>query len=254
MSSSDAASQFYTGLVAELYEPLASQPTRADDYTLFLEHSGTPALELACGSGVPLVELIERGYEVEGLDASQDMLDRCHARAAARGLDATLHLAEMQSFSIPRRYKSIFLAGASFTLLTSDEDASRTLERIHAHLDPGGSALIPLEIADVETIRGSLGRVREVVTATGECLRIARVGLDVSVDERSLRHRMRYERVVADREHDVVERDWQTRWWPQSQFRDMLHAARFQDVTFLTLEGGPAPQDAAIFVALARRI
>lgn len=51
-----------------------------------------------------------------------------------------------------------------------------------------------------------------------------------------------------------MERDWQTRWWSQSQFRDMLRAARFRDVIFLTPEGLPAPEDAAIFVALARRV
>jgi SAM-dependent methyltransferase len=82
MDSPDAPSQFYTGLVADLYEPLLSSPARADDYVPFLDRSGTPALELACGSGLPLVELVARGYEVHGLDASQEMLDRCRARAA----------------------------------------------------------------------------------------------------------------------------------------------------------------------------
>ena len=161
MDSPDTPAQFYTGLVADLYEPLASNHARAEDYVAFLEHSGTPALELACGSGLPLVELVERGYEVEGLDASQDMLDRCYARAADRDVDVTLHLAEMQSFSLSRRYQSIFLAGASFTLLATDEDAASALTRIYAHLEAGGSALIPLEIVDVEAIRKSLGRVRE---------------------------------------------------------------------------------------------
>jgi SAM-dependent methyltransferase len=247
------ASQFYSGLVADLYEPLASQPSRADDYTLFLERSGTPALELACGSGIPLVELIERGYEVEGLDASPDMLDRCRARAARQGVDVGLHLAEMQSFSIPRRYRSIFLAGASFTLLTSDEDASGALARIHAHLEPGGSALIPLEIANVEAIRRHVGRGREVRTDAGDVLRVTSVGLEVSADGRSLCHRLRYERIPAQGEAEVVERDWQTRSWPQSQFREMLLAAGFETITFVAPEGGRAAADASVFVALARR-
>jgi SAM-dependent methyltransferase len=239
--------------VADLYEPLAMQPSRADDYTLFLERSGTPALELACGSGIPLVELIERGYEVEGLDASADMLDRCRARAARRGVDVRLHLAEMQSFSIPRRYRSIFLAGASFTLLTSDEDASSTLARIHAHLEPGGSALMPLEIADVEAIRHHVGRGREVTTNAGGTLRVTSVGLQVSADGRSLCHRLRYERIPAEGETEVVKRDWRTRCWAQSQFREMLLTAGFETVAFVTPEGERAAADASVFVALARR-
>jgi hypothetical protein len=159
----------------------------------------------------------------------------------------------MQSFSIPRRYRSIFLAGASFTLLTSDEDASGALARIHAHLEPGGSALIPLEIANVEAIRRHVGRGREVRTDAGDVLRVTSVGLEVSADGRSLCHRLRYERIPAQGEAEVVERDWQTRSWPQSQFREMLLAAGFETITFVAPEGGRAAADASVFVALARR-
>jgi len=249
----EAPSQFYTGLVADLYEPLASEHARAGDYIPFLEGSGTPGLELACGSGLPLLELVERGYEVEGLDASQDMLDQCRAGAAERALDVALYHAEMQSFSLPRRYRSIFLAGASFTLLTTDEDAASALERIYEHLEPGGSALIPLEIVDVEAIRKTLGRFREVTTDAGDLLRVAVVALDVSTDGRSLRHRLRYEYIPSSGEPDVVERDWQRRCWSQHHFREMLLSARFDKVSFRARGGGRAQADAEEFVALARR-
>jgi SAM-dependent methyltransferase len=253
MASPEAPSQFYTGLVADLYEPLASAHARADDYIPFLERSGTPALELACGSGLPLVELVERGYAVHGLDSSQDMLDRCRARAAARGLDVTLHLAEMESFSLSRRYRSIFLAGASFTLLTTDEAAASALARIVTHLEPGGSALIPLEIEDFEAGRKALGRFREVTTAAGERLRVAAVALDVNEPERIVCHRLRYERILGNAEPEVVERDWKRRWWSQEQFREMLLSAGFEKVRLLSPHGGRARPDASVFVALAQR-
>ncbi len=253
MDPVDSDSQFYTGLVAELYEPLVSERACADDYVPFLERSGTPALELCCGSGLPLVELVGRGYEVDGLDASQDMLDRCRARAAAQGLDVALHLGRMQSFSLPRRYRSIFLAGASFTLLTSDEDAAKALRCIHAHLEPGGSALIPLEVEDPQTIRRALGRFREVTTAAGDRLRVGMVALEASADGRSLSHRLRYERLPAKGEPEVVERDWRKRFWSQEQFREMLRDAGFDPVTFWTPEGAPAESGSSVFVALARR-
>jgi SAM-dependent methyltransferase len=244
-------SQFYTGLVADLYEPLASAHARADDYVPFLERSGTPALELACGSGLPLVELVERGYDVHGLDSSQDMLDRCHARAAARGVEVTLHRAEMQSFSLPRRYRSIFLAGASFTLLTTDADAAHALERIHAHLEPDGSVLIPLEIEDLTAIRKDLGRVREVATATGDRLRFAMVDVETSDDGRTVCRRLRYERIPVKGEPERLERDWKRRSWSQPQFRELLLSAGFGPVTFLGERGGRAEPDAPFFVALA---
>ena len=70
-----APSQFYTGLVADLYETLASEHARADHYRPFLDRYGTPALELGCGTGWPLLDLVAGGYDVEGLDASPDMLE-----------------------------------------------------------------------------------------------------------------------------------------------------------------------------------
>jgi len=253
LSQPDLPSQFYTGLVADLYEPLVSERARADEYVPFLERFGTPALELCCGSGLPLLELAARGYAVEGLDASQDMLDRCRARATLRGLEVTLHRAEMQAFSLPRRYRSIFLAGASFTLLATDEDAAKTLERIHAHLEPGGAALIVLEIPDVESMRRSLGRFKEVTSERGERLRVGAISLDVGGDARSLSLRLRYERIAANGEHEVVERDWKRRWWSQPEFAALIRGAGFGPVSFLAPEGGRARPDASAFVALARR-
>ena len=249
----DPPSQFYSGLVAELYEPLAAETARADEYISFLDQSGPPALELACGSGLPLVELLERGYEVDGLDASSDMLDRCRARAAERGLAPTLYLADMQSFQLPRRYRSVFLAGASFTLLTTDKDAANTLERIYGHLESGGHALIPLEIEDTQAIRRHLGRYREVVDPSGDRLRVAMLALDVSADGRNLYHRLRYERIPMAGEPIAVERTWERRWWTQEQFRELVLAAGFNELAFLAPTGGPAKSDASVFVALARR-
>jgi SAM-dependent methyltransferase len=252
-SKPEAASQFYSGLVAELYEPLAGEHARAEDYTGFLDHAGTPALELACGSGLPMLDLLERGYEVEGLDASPDMLDRCRAAAAERGLAPKLYLAEMQSFDLPRRYRSIFLAGASFTLLTTDTDASNALARIYAHLEPGGRALIPLEIEDPAAIRESLGRYHEIVDPSGDCLRVGMLALDVSEDGRNLSHLLRYERIPTGGDPIVVERTWERRSWTQEQFRELILAAKFGEVVFVAPTGGLAEPDASVFVALARR-
>ena len=91
---------------------------------------------------------VARGLDVEGLDASPDMLARCRANAAARGLVVTLHESTMEAMELPRRYRSIYLAGPSFNLLTDDDMAWRALARIRAHLEPDGSALIPLFVPE----------------------------------------------------------------------------------------------------------
>ena len=78
--------QFYTGLIAELYEPLAGGIGDAEPYIDFVRRYGEPALELCCGSGRPMLELLDCGLAVEGLDSSTDMLALCRIAAAETGV------------------------------------------------------------------------------------------------------------------------------------------------------------------------
>lgn len=247
------ASQFYSGLVAELYDPLVGESARPEDYTPFLDRAGTPALELACGTGRPLLDLLAQGYAVEGLDASPDMLAVCRARAAERGLEPTLHLGEMQSFRLDARYASIFLAGASFTLLTTDADAARALACMHAHLQQGGSALVPLEIEDAEVLRRGVGWHREVPEASGDRLRVTLVDVETRDGGRNLLQRLRYERIPEQGEVASLERTWERRSWTIEQFDELARGAGFERPSFRAPTGGPAEPDASVFVALLRR-
>src|SRR5262249_48734289 len=129
-----------------MYDALVSYRAPTAFYADLIRKGGEPALEIGCGTGHPLLDLVELELDVEGLDSSRDMLAGCEAKAAARALRARLHQQEMQSFALPTRYRTIFFAGASFMLLPDVEDAERTLERIHCHLRPGGQAVIPLYV------------------------------------------------------------------------------------------------------------
>ena len=51
-------------------------------------------LEVGCGTGRLLSEMCERGYRVDGLDASTDMLSECQRKLANHGFNARLVLAE----------------------------------------------------------------------------------------------------------------------------------------------------------------
>ena len=247
--------QFYTGLIAELYEPLAGNPTQPDDYVPFLEASGSPALELACGSGTPMLELIGRGYEIEGVDSSPDMLARCRHRAEDLGIEVVLHEQEMQQLELPRRYRAIFLAGASFTLLPDDAAARETLRRMHHHLVPGGSVLIPLSQVAPGPVHERLpGAPARVVTGPdGGRLSVEKRSVAVDRGERTVRVLLRYERTAPGGEAERVEREWQTRWWSQALFRALLAEAGFGRIACVLPKGGPAPEDALTFVFLAQR-
>lgn len=246
----DEAAQFYTGLVADLFEPLASYRARAEDYVPFLERSGAPALELGCGSGQPLLDLMEMGFDVEGLDASADMLARCRHSASQRDLEVTLHHGLMQDFSLSRRYRSIFLAGPSFTLLVSDQDAERALSCMRSHLEPDGSVLIPLEVPDVAALRAAIGHPRQAREGDAELVFSVTDVLEAP-DGQGVSCVLRYERRREGAPPEVLERPWHRRFWSQSQFRMLMERAGFTGVRFLAPNGGRAADDASQFVALA---
>lgn len=249
----DDPTLFYTGLVAQLYEPLVSYRATADDYAPFLDRSGAPALELCCGTGMPMLDLLARGYDVEGLDCSPDMLALCRETAARRGLHPVLYEQTMQAMQIGRRFRSIFLAGASFTLLGSDADACRALAQIHWHLTPGGTVLIPLSVPDSRESAAPFGATREIRSDDGALLRVTVAETRIDRAQREVRTALRYERIPVSGDAECVDRMLVTRWWEQERFAAMLRDAGFDRIRFLALGGGRAAPDAPFFLCIAQR-
>ena len=212
---------FYTGLVAQLYAPLRSSgPADPEPYARFIAASGQPALELGCGDGDPLLDLRARGLDVEGLDSSSDMLQRCGAAAAERGLAVTLHEMPMVSMELRRRYRSIYLAGATFNLIVDDDTAWQALARIRAHLEPEGSALIPLFVPRPMPV-GVIGVPRSHMTDDGATMRVTVVSEDRDEEARLLTTVLRYE-LEADGRLVSEERPWLLHWHTQEGFRQLV--------------------------------
>ncbi|GAB2486487.1 class I SAM-dependent methyltransferase [Nocardiopsis aegyptia] len=123
---------FYTGIVADLYGPLRRFAPDPDPCEEFVRQVGGPGLELGCGDGDPLIELVRRGVQVEGVDSSADMVRRCRERAAAAGVEVVVHHQRMEELALPRRYGAVFLAGPTFTLLADDAAALAALRGVRA--------------------------------------------------------------------------------------------------------------------------
>jgi SAM-dependent methyltransferase len=239
-------SQYYTGIVAELYRPLRSVVPDPEPYARFIRRSGEPALELGCGDGDPLLDLRSRGLDVEGLDSSSDMLDRCRRDALSRGLDVALHCQTMETMHIKRQFRSIFLAGPTFNLLPDDQTALRALARIRIHLAVDGSALIPLFIPP-STPTDDLGKARIHTTADGNELRFTAISEQRDEHSRTQTTLCRYE-LITPTEQAVEERTWLLHWYTQNGFRDLAADAGLTVSVTLTSEGTPASPDDQNFV------
>jgi trans-aconitate methyltransferase len=242
---------FYSDLVAQLYRPLRSQTPDPDPYARFVERSGQPALELGCGDGDPLLDLRARGLDVEGLDSSPDMLTRCRDAARARGLDVVLHQQTMQTMSIARRFASIFIAGPTFNLLPDDDTALQSLAGIRAHLEPDGSALIPLFIPS-PTPPSQLGQPRVVIADDGTEMRVTAVSEHRDEPRRVQSTTLRYE-LITDIRQTVVDRPWLVHWHTQDGSRILAADAGLTVRAVVTPNGNPATPDDQTFVFLLTR-
>lgn len=242
-----AAADFYTGIVADLYGPLKAHTQRPEPYAKFITDHGEPALELGCGDGEPLLDLRAAGWDVDGVDSSADMLERCRLQAGRRGLQVTLHCQRMEQLDVPRRYRSIFLAGPTINLLPDDDTTVLALQRIHTHLTSGGHALIPTFVPAPAEI-GTVTEQRRGDTV----LRVTSVACDRKEVARTQTTLLRYEQHSAQRS-EVVEREWILHWHTQDGFRELAQAAHLTVESVSRPDGSPAAADTTDVVYLLSR-
>ncbi|MGO0575464.1 class I SAM-dependent methyltransferase [Ornithinimicrobium panacihumi] len=218
------AADFYTDLVVDAYALLKGETFDADRYADFVRSSGEPALEVGCGDGHPLLELRRRGLDVDGLDSSADMLDRAQEQAETQGIEVSLHHARMEQMDLPRRYRSIYLAGPTFNLLPDDEVALGALKAFRRHLEDDGRVLVPLWVPE-PTPPEQLGAPREVVTDEGDRLRYTAVSEELDHKERTRTTHVRYERISPGGESEAVEREWIIHWQTRASLQAMCTEA-----------------------------
>ncbi len=231
-------SNFYSGIVVDAYARLKSTSFDADRYRDFVAAHGEPALEIGCGDGQPLLDLCAEGLEVEGVDSSADMLERCRENALRRGIQVRLHHQRVEDLHLGRRYASIYFAGPTFTLLPDDRTARRALEAIRSHLVDDGMALIPLWVPS-PTPEEELGVCRSDDDGLGVEVRYTPLSEKTDPVSRTRVTSTRYERITAT-DRQVAEREWIIHWQTPSSFRRACRDSGLDIVVLIDDDTGSA--------------
>lgn len=138
------------GSLCSLYYDLKEgfAPSQEVDFYARFIHPEQLALEAMSGSGRVQIPLLQRGLRVEGVDSSPDMLERCKQRCAQFHLSPNLYQQNIEQLALPTLYHTIFIALGSFQLIADYDTALGALQRLHAHMQPGGTLLLDIFTPD----------------------------------------------------------------------------------------------------------
>ena len=95
-------------------------------------------LDLACGTGRMTRELAGRGYDMIGVDGSEDMLN-CAYMSGTQGILYLLQ--DMREFELYGTVGAVVCCLDSINYLVDDGDMGKTFSCIHNYLDPDGLVL-----------------------------------------------------------------------------------------------------------------
>ena len=94
--------------------------------------------ELGCGTGAVTARLQAAGYDMIGIDASDDMLNIAVQSAQAASCGILYLCQDMREFELYGTVRAIVCVCDSINYLTDSEDIVRTFELVNNYLDPGG--------------------------------------------------------------------------------------------------------------------
>lgn len=115
-------------------------------------------LDLACGTGTMTCLLAEAGYEMIGVDQSEDMLAEAAGKQVSPGKIPPIYLQQsMETLDLYGTVEAAVCCLDSLNYLTDVRALRRTLQRLHLFVAPGGVFLF--DINTPEKLRGLDGQV-----------------------------------------------------------------------------------------------
>ncbi|WP_299738550.1 class I SAM-dependent methyltransferase [Rossellomorea sp. y25] len=99
---------------------------------------GKSVLDIACGTGELSLRLVRDGYDVTGVDLSQDMLMVAQEKALEMNVKLNLFQQDMSKLDSLGEYDLITIFCDSLNYLEDELDVENTFKSVFAHLKQGG--------------------------------------------------------------------------------------------------------------------
>lgn len=226
---------YYSRLSSEVYDldkPIGSSFGDIEYYLERLASCKGRILEPATGTGRLLVPLLEKGFQVDGFDVSEEMLQVCRTNCEERGLTPKLFNAKMESFAVAEKYAAIVIPTGTFLLLHEREQSLQALQNFYHHLETEGRLIVDLHVpSDIELEKTS---TRTWQAANGDTLTVESKKIEVDWIQQYFVSQGRYERWQEGRLIQTELERYPMRWYGVEEFKDILVKIGFSDISIST--------------------
>ncbi|WP_392545359.1 class I SAM-dependent DNA methyltransferase [Oryzobacter telluris] len=149
MTSSDLwtaeAAERYDESSTAMFRPEVLDPTV--DRLVGLACGGR-VLELAVGTGRVAIPLAERGVDVSGIELSQPMVDRLHAKRP----DLPVVVGDMAAATVPGEFSLVYLVFNTLGNLRTQAEQVACFRNAARHLGPGGRFLVEIGVPSLRRL------------------------------------------------------------------------------------------------------
>ena len=112
--------------------------TTSPSTPIFVSAKAGRALELGCGNGRVLLELVGRDIDAVGVDISRKMLQQLQRKAGERGVDARVCQMDARRLAFGRSFDIVLCPYSLVTYMAQPDDLQRMLSEVRQVLRAGG--------------------------------------------------------------------------------------------------------------------
>lgn len=162
-------------------------------------------LELGCGTGIHAILLAEQGYDVAGIDISEDMLSVAAQRVAGlpqvTASRVRFNRGDVRDFQVEGRFDVVLSLFHVLSYQLTNDDLRAVFARVKAHLAPGGAFIFdcwygPAVLTDRPSVR-----VKRFADAATSVTRIAVPTLHPNLNSVDVH----YQLFVKDESNETIE-------------------------------------------------
>ena len=104
-------------------------------------------LDICCGTGSMVHILTKKGYEVEGVDISKQMIEEARNKAHNNKLSIKYHQADVTQFNLNKKFDAAYSFFDSLNYIIYPDKLQNAFKNIAKHLKPNGSFIFDMNTA-----------------------------------------------------------------------------------------------------------